>query len=368
MYKILIWGTGSRAEKYIKLHAEILDYIKIQAFIDGGKEEWKDKYFTMPDGTLKEKIRPNQIGEYKYDYIVVLSTSYKEIVSVAMSFGVPLDSILDGIAFYKLWRKTGYYYFKEKYGSYTCKEKEQSIALKESEYVWVSWLQGWEAAPILVQKCVESIKKWTSGKKFVFLTMKNVGEYIEIPDYVMEKFSDGIIRPAFFSDILRLLLLEKYGGLWVDATVFCMDDFSYLYSGSNFFAFRVTDEEVIASSWFLYAAKGHVLVKETLRLVLRYCREMEQMEHYYIFHYFFRMAAECYEEEWDKVPAIEGSGCYLLFENMNAPYTEEKYQEIARAMPVQKLNYRQYLEIQKEDTFYQYVVAERLGQDVIGQR
>lgn len=358
MYEILIWGTGFRAEKYLKLHAEILDYVKIQAFIDGGMQEGKEESFTMPDGTIKKKIHPRQIGSYAYDYIVVLSTYFKEISFTAIGLGVVPDKILDGTGFYQLWRKEGFHYFKKKYGFFTDEKKEYDISYAESDYVWVFWLQGWDAAPVLVQRCMESTKRQAKEKKFVFLTMDNIGEYVKIPDYVMEKFSDGKIRPAFFSDILRLLLLDKYGGLWVDATVFCIGDFNYLYSGSDFFAFRIMDDEVIASSWFLYAAKGHVLVKETLRMILKYCREMEKMEHYYIFHYFFRMAAESYKKEWDRVSVVDGADCYLLFSNMNVVYMPEKFQEMADIMPVQKLNYRQYIEKEKKDTFYWHMIQE----------
>ena len=85
---------------------------------------------------------------------------------------------------------------------------------------------------------------------------------------------------------------------------------------------------------------------------------MEKMEHYYIFHYFFRMAAECYKEEWDKVPFIEVTDCYHLFDNMNNPYIPEKFQEIAEIMPVQKLNYRQYIEKAKKDTFYWHITED----------
>lgn len=358
MYEILIWGAGSGAKKYLKLHAEILDYVRIQAFIERGILEGKEETFVMPDGTARKKINPEQINRYAYDYIVVLSTYFDEILSVAAGHGVPSDKILDGTGFYKLWRKEGFYYFKEKYGYFASNKKKCNVTYEESDYVWVSWLQGWEKAPVLVRKCMESTKRQAKGKKFVFLTWENIRDYVEIPDYVMEKFSAGVIRPAFFSDILRLLLLEKYGGLWVDATVFCMGDFLYLYRDSDFFAFRVLDEEVIASSWFLYAAKGHAIVKETLQMVLRYCREMTEMEHYYIFHYFFRMAAESCREEWDKVPEVDGSNCYLLFGNINLPYVQEKFQEMAEIMPVQKLNYRQHIEIEKKDTFYWHIVYE----------
>ena len=38
---------------------------------------------------------------------------------------------------------------------------------------------------------------------------------------VMEKWEKGIITHTHMTDLLRLELLIKYGGMWIDATVLC---------------------------------------------------------------------------------------------------------------------------------------------------
>lgn len=359
MLKILIWGTGSGAVKYLESHSEMLEYINIFAFIDGKKNDSITEYFIMPNEIQKEKISPVQISEYSYDYIVVLSSYYEEIICDAVRYGVNAARIMQGSEFYLFWIKKGYTDFKQKYGAWV-ERRQYGKAEGKSDFVWVSWLQGYKEAPVLIQKCIDSIKKYSGGQNFCFITMQNYKEYVDVPDYLIKKLENGTITLTFFSDILRLLLLDKYGGLWVDATVFCIGDFQHLYKESEFFAFRITaeDDGRAAASWFMYSEKGHILVKETLHLLLQYCSKMERMEHYYMIHYFFRMVAECYSEVWEKVPVIEVSDCYLLHKKINEAYDVKALKELEKKMPVQKLNRRKRIDMERKNTFYFYIVSE----------
>lgn len=342
MFRILIWGTGSGAVKYMVAAPELFEDVKILAFIDGKKQDNAEEYFIPPYGEKKKKISLEQISQYDYDYIVVLSSYYEEIRENAIQYGIVPTDIYNGEDFYRLWIDKGYSEFKYKYGSWI-KEKRHIVSCREhSSYVWVSWLQGYEEAPKMIQSCIDSIRQYSEGLDFVFITLDNYKRYVEIPDYIISKFEKGIITRTFFSDILRLSLLEKHGGLWIDATVFCLGDFRWIYEKSDFFAFRVNDEGArIAGSWFLYSDKQHILVEETLRLLKRYCREKNKMEHYYILHFFFRMVAECYDEEWKKVPQFNVEECYLLDAmKSSGEYSTDKIEEISKRMPVQKLNRR----------------------------
>ncbi|MCM1157853.1 MAG: capsular polysaccharide synthesis protein [Bacteroidales bacterium] len=342
MPKILIWGTGSGAVKYMTAASELFEYVKILGFIDGKKQDDTEEFFIPPNGEKKKKITPEQISQYDYDYIVVLSSYYKEIKECAVKHGVMQSSIFKDVEFYRLWVDKGYLEFKHKYGSWI-KEKKAFVLCKEySSYVWVSWLQGYEEAPELVRACIDSIRQHSEGLNFVFITLENYQRYVEIPDYIISKFEQGIISRTFFSDILRLSLLEKYGGLWVDASVFCLGEFRWIYEKSDFFAFRVNDGGAkIAASWFLYSVKGHILIVETLRLLKMYCKEMNRMEHYYILHFFFRMVAECYDEEWKRVPRYNVENCYLLdIMRSKGKCLTNQVEEICLKMPIQKLNRR----------------------------
>lgn len=85
--------------------------------------------------------------------------------------------------------------------------------------VWVLWMQGYDKAPDIVKKCIDSIKAATTHPVHL-ITSDNLSEYCTFPDYIWFKYEKGWITNAQFSDILRMTLLAEYGGLWIDATIF----------------------------------------------------------------------------------------------------------------------------------------------------
>ena len=87
--------------------------------------------------------------------------------------------------------------------------------------IWVCWWTGMETAPELVKRCVESIRKNACGHPVHVITRDNVSQYIQIPEFLMRKVENGDVCLANFSDYLRVKLIATYGGLWLDATIFC---------------------------------------------------------------------------------------------------------------------------------------------------
>ena len=59
--------------------------------------------------------------------------------------------------------------------------------------------------------------------------------YVNIPDYIYKKFKEGKITPPHFSDYIRCCLLDKYGGLWLDASLYMLDKVPSFITKQNFF-------------------------------------------------------------------------------------------------------------------------------------
>ena len=86
--------------------------------------------------------------------------------------------------------------------------------------IWIFWWQGYDTAPLLVKKCIDSIIKNAGNHPVILITKENWKNYADIPDYIIEKVEKGIITLTHFSDILRMSLVSEHGGLWLDATIF----------------------------------------------------------------------------------------------------------------------------------------------------
>ena len=75
---------------------------------------------------------------------------------------------------------------------------------------------------------------------------------------IVEKWKRGIIGPAHFSDLIRLELLVRYGGYWIDATVYCTDGGLLAYTDQlpvfmySFYYFGFNPEIMETNNWFLY--------------------------------------------------------------------------------------------------------------------
>ena len=92
---------------------------------------------------------------------------------------------------------------------------------KSAAPIWVCWWSGEKSAPELVKQCIKSIRKNAGCHPVNLVTETNVGEYLNVNQCIYEKFKAGHIGAAHFSDYLRVSLLEQYGGIWLDATMFC---------------------------------------------------------------------------------------------------------------------------------------------------
>lgn len=54
-----------------------------------------------------------------------------------------------------------------------------------------------------------------------FIDKNSLPKYIEIPSFIEEKKKKGIVGLAHYADIVRVSLLAKYGGIWIDAASWC---------------------------------------------------------------------------------------------------------------------------------------------------
>ena len=89
------------------------------------------------------------------------------------------------------------------------------------KYIWVCWLQGKESMPDIVKYCLKSLERNVPyNTEIKLITSTNLKEYVEFPDFIYQKLKVGSLTMTHFSDLIRMALLKKYGGLWIDATVF----------------------------------------------------------------------------------------------------------------------------------------------------
>lgn len=244
------------------------------------------------------------------------------------------------------------------------KEKEYSnehIKRDVTRRIWLCWLQGMDDAPELVKVCYESLCKNITDREIVVLTNENLSQYVHLPGYIERKHEKGIIPDAAFTDMLRLELLCKYGGTWIDATVLCTGDVGINdLLDADLFVYQQTQKDKThftgMSSWMMSSAANNSFLMVVRDLLYEYWREKDCVVDYFLIHFFFCMVAERHPEVVEKMPRRGNHIPHYLQRRLADPYDEQWLEELKKHCCFHKLTYRIGENAKKEGTFYDVVI------------
>ncbi|WP_125370845.1 capsular polysaccharide synthesis protein [Streptococcus cristatus] len=241
---------------------------------------------------------------------------------------------------------------------------QKSFDKKKSNKVWICWMQGLENAPELVQRCVVSIQDNLPDRDIVLITEENYSQYVEFPEHVMNKFAKGIISPTHFSDLLRLELLTRHGGTWIDSTVYCTSPKipSYMLD-SDLFVFQglkpIDGHVMQISSWFITSETHNELLELTKYLLYKYWEKYDYMKDYFIFHLMFQLAIETYPEKWKEVFPASNTLPHILLLNLFEDFNQTWWDNLLLTTPFHKLTYKfDESETIKDGTYYKKIMKE----------
>lgn len=233
-----------------------------------------------------------------------------------------------------------------------------------SNKVWVCWLQGLEQAPALVQQCYRSLQKNLPDREIVLLTEENYRDYVAFPAHIQEKIDNGTITRTHMSDLLRLELLIRHGGTWIDATVFCSGNKIPGYMlNSDLFVFQnlkpgADGHSALLSSWFMTACTNHPILLLSRELLYRYWENNNKMVDYFLLHDFFQLATEVYPEEWASVVPFSNSTPHILLLRLFQPFDPAIWDATVAQTPFHKLSYKfESSEFEKDGTFYNKLMS-----------
>ena len=248
------------------------------------------------------------------------------------------------------------------------KYSEAELNHEHSHRIWVCWLQGMEQAPEIVRACHASLKRHLKGREIIVITEKNINDFVTFPEHIQKKFQKGIIPMAQYSDLLRLELLTRYGGTWIDATVLCTgfghtenteNKESYFDSDLFLFQFLRKGETgfIGISNWFITASSNQKVLLILRDMLYEYWKDYDCVVAYFIFHIFFTMIAERMPEEIKKMPRKSNKYCFYLEHRLGDQYDEMWMKELTMRCCFHKLNGRLWKEAEgKSKTFREYLL------------
>ena len=253
-------------------------------------------------------------------------------------------------------------------------KSDESVPFAPSEKipVWCCWWQGEEQMPELVKLCHTRLKQVipTDNAELHLITLENYRSFVELPSHIIEKFEGGIITMTTMSDVLRFALLKKYGGYWLDATLFFTGDIPKEYFSGNFYCQRMVGNteaakrEACRCNWCGFSMagpKGNIIFRYMSDAFSLWWKKYDTIIDYVLIDYMLWTG-------FKKVPAIRdiintvpdnNEDIFEMYQVLNQPYSEELWDRLTQRNVMHKLTYK--MDLMKEtaegkQTLYGYLL------------
>jgi hypothetical protein len=179
--------------------------------------------------------------------------------------------------------------------------------------IFLLWLQGWDNARYLQKQVAESWEINNPEWEIHYIDINNIKNYVDDIDYLFDKNKQITFQAA--SDIIRLSLLKKYGGVWADATMLCMQPLDHwvfeavepegiwMYHGHG----ADLSKEIGPASWFIVSKKEDYIISKWKEACDYYWYNNNTANDYFWMDALFKRLLfddEIFKHKWLKVPYI----------------------------------------------------------------
>ncbi len=247
------------------------------------------------------------------------------LCSVARKFGLSMRCF---------WaNEVDYRFIKRRY-KYLASQITYKNRYNEGNTIWVMWWQGADMEkPSLIETCIESIRRNKGAYTVAIIDKNNYKEYIEIPQLILDKFNNGIIGIAAFSDYIRFALMEKYGGWYLDATVYVTRTITQPVASFYSVRYEGLKDTISKSMWspFLwYLPQGHPLTVFIHKAFDDYWAHYDKIVNYFLIdalvRTFYHISPD-FKAQIDSLNYDNPDLYFLQFEESKHPYVERVWLE-----------------------------------------
>lgn len=158
-------------------------------------------------------------------------------------------------------------------------KKREGFITEIPKKIWTFWDN--DDIPGIVQKCINTWKKHNPNYEITVVTKSKLSKYL--PDVDFSKIKHIENSPEKYSDMVRLHLLAKYGGIWSDASIICLKPYDswipdkQTVSNAEFVGFYIDsftlpqfkESSPVIENWFFACTEGSKMVNDWLKEFLR---------------------------------------------------------------------------------------------------
>lgn len=143
--------------------------------------------------------------------------------------------------------------------------------MKIPKIIWLYW-DNPDTMPWIIKFNIYKIKKNNSDFKLVVLNKNNYTKYIDLSmfDFNTRKFN----TPQYFSDILRMFLLSKFGGIWIDSSLIIWKNLKNLIKENDELVFfenkhNSKGNTLALEIWFMATIPNHPFINKVKDIMIK---------------------------------------------------------------------------------------------------
>lgn len=245
--------------------------------------------------------------------------------------------------------------------------------LVNKKIIWQYWGQGVDKCPDIVTKCFKSVDEFKNDYQVIRLDDSNLFDYLNLPEFIYEKHKNKEFRPAFFSDLIRLALLDVYGGIWLDATILLTDFIPGKIKNMDYFMYQRDHLASNKEMWIKYdplyfdwdkkhkvnvlnsiiiSKPKNIVIHTILDLLLNYWATQNQVPHYFFFQILYEELITGKLIQF-KCEIIDDTLPHLLQTMLNDSFDQGNFKKIIEKSSIHKLRYK---EDMSSNTYYTYIM------------
>lgn len=240
--------------------------------------------------------------------------------------------------------------------------------VQEDAPIWFFWYDGRESYPDVVRLALDSIYKNAGKHEVCELNAENIGNYVDVPEDIMKKVEEGKISVTHYSDILRFALLARYGGIWMDSTIYMANAFPaeiYLYQTYTMKRRNGNTHYISKGRWTTYfwgSGSDNPFMRYCYDFLIEYWRTFDKLVDYTFLDYLINIACEKHEnfkEMFEEIP-FNNEQCKKLLPLLRKPFDAVTYERLCQDTALFKLSWKEpYIDLSEgKPTFFAFLKGE----------
>ena len=205
--------------------------------------------------------------------------------------------------------------------------------------IFTHWGQGFHVAPPVVRACRETLLRHHPAERIHFLDDETVRYYSELPDRVLSGMEG---RKAHYAGSLKIDLLTRYGGYWVDSTCYLTQP----VTESMPLRTDVTGFDLSSgrwASWFMGSRPGAYVLRMLRAAAWTWWDERQDLATYLMLPGLFEALYyldEDFRGEWDAAKPSSSDPPHQLQWAMLAPGSETELDRLLAVSGIHKLKFK----------------------------